>query len=49
VFADNSRAIHLYKKLGFVQEGIKKYAAIRHGKYEDELFMARINHAIIIE
>ena len=43
VFADNARAIHMYEKLGFVKEGVKKYAAIRNGKYEDELMMARIN------
>ena len=45
VFADNSRAIHMYEKLGFVKEGVKKYAAIKSGKYEDELMMARINHS----
>jgi putative acetyltransferase len=42
VFADNERAIHLYEKLGFEKEGVKKKAAIRNGKYEDELMMARI-------
>lgn len=30
VFCDNERAINLYKSLGFVEEGIKKYAAIRN-------------------
>jgi putative acetyltransferase len=42
VFADNERAIALYKKLGFVEEGLKKKAAIRNGQYEDEYLMARI-------
>jgi len=42
VFADNERAIKLYEKLGFEREGLKKKAAIRSGKYEDELLMARI-------
>jgi L-phenylalanine/L-methionine N-acetyltransferase len=43
VFKDNERAIKLYKSLGFEIEGIKKYAAIRNGKYEDEYFMGRYN------
>ncbi len=42
VFTDNTRAIHLYKKFGFVEEGIKRKAAIRNGEYADELIMARI-------
>jgi L-phenylalanine/L-methionine N-acetyltransferase len=43
VFTDNERAINLYKSQGFEIEGIKKYAAIRNGKYEDEYMMARYN------
>jgi len=43
VFTDNERAIHLYEKFGFVKEGVKRLAAIRNGKYEDVLMMARIN------
>jgi len=42
VYADNARAIHLYEKLGFQKEGIKRKAAIRNGEYVDELMMARI-------
>ena len=43
VYTDNQRAIHLYEKFGFQKEGIKKMAAIRSGKYTDEITMARIN------
>ena len=43
VFADNERAIHLYEKLGFEKEGIKKFASIRNGIYENEYSMARIH------
>ena len=43
VFTDNVRAIGLYKSMGFEIEGVKKYAAIRNGKYEDEYMMARYN------
>jgi putative acetyltransferase len=42
VFVDNERAIHLYETLGFEKEGIKRKAAIRNGKYEDEYMMSRI-------
>lgn len=45
VFEDNARAIHLYEKYGFEKEGIKRLAAIRNGKYENEYLMARIKPA----
>lgn len=41
VFTDNERAIGLYKKYGFVEEGIRRYAVKRAGKYTDEHIMAR--------
>ncbi len=44
VFADNLNAIHLYEKYGFEKEGTKKMAAIRNGRYTDEIIMARIKH-----
>ncbi|NLU53013.1 MAG: GNAT family N-acetyltransferase [Clostridiaceae bacterium] len=44
VFVDNTRAINLYKSLGFEIEGKKKYAAIRYGEYADEYIMARYNN-----
>lgn len=43
VFEDNEKAIHLYEKFGFQKEGLKRLAAIRNGKYENEYLMARIN------
>lgn len=43
VFSDNEKAIHLYKKFGFEPEGVKRLAAIRNGKYENEILMTRIN------
>ncbi|MCA9765889.1 MAG: GNAT family N-acetyltransferase [Carnobacterium sp.] len=46
VFEDNESAIHLYKKFGFEKEGLKQFAAIRKGKYENEYVMARINPAL---
>ncbi|WPX08248.1 GNAT family N-acetyltransferase [Caldicellulosiruptor danielii] len=43
VFVENERAVKLYQSLGFQIEGIKKYAAIRNGKYADVYLMARYN------
>ncbi|MFN4201385.1 GNAT family N-acetyltransferase [Fervidobacterium gondwanense] len=43
VFVDNERAIKLYESLGFQIEGIKKYAAVKEGKYADIYIMARYN------
>lgn len=42
-FEDNERAICLYEKFGFKKEGVKRMAAIRSGKYVNEVIMARIN------
>ena len=47
VYLDNEKAINLYKSLGFVKEGVKKYASIKNGKYVDELIMGRYNKNII--
>lgn len=43
VFEKNERAIHLYEKFRFEKEGLKRFAAIKEGKYENEYLMARIN------
>lgn len=43
VFVENERAVKLYQSFGFQIEGIKKYAAVRNGKYADEYIMARYN------
>jgi putative acetyltransferase len=41
VFVDNERAVALYRNLGFVVEGTRKYAAVRNGEYVDDYLMAR--------
>ena len=41
VYTDNERAVSLYKKMGFVVEGTKKYAAVKDGVHSDEYLMAR--------
>jgi RimJ/RimL family protein N-acetyltransferase len=42
VFANNERAIHLYKKLGFIEEGRKKnHVKNGPGQYEDEIIMSQ--------
>jgi putative acetyltransferase len=42
VFADNSPAVRLYEKFGFVVEGTLAAYALRAGRYEDVYTMARI-------
>ena len=42
VFADNQRAIHLYEKLGFEKEGLRRMTTVRDGVYADEYMMARL-------
>jgi putative acetyltransferase len=43
VYADNAKAIALYKKFGFEQEGVLRNYSLRNGRFEDVLTMARFN------
>jgi len=43
VFADNARAIALYRRFGFEQEGRHRAYALRDGAYVDVLSMARLH------
>ena len=43
VFTDNSRAIALYKSLGFVPEGVHRGHSMRDGVYVDSMSMARFH------
>lgn len=47
VIVDNEKGLNLYKKLGFEVEGIKRYAVIRDGKFEDIYIMGRYNKNLI--
>lgn len=42
VFATNSAAAALYRKVGFVKEGIKRKAILIDGVHHDEVIMARL-------
>lgn len=42
VLAGNSIAIHLYEKLGYEREGIKRQSLKINDAYEDEFFMSKI-------
>ncbi|WP_100333611.1 GNAT family N-acetyltransferase [Bacillus alkalisoli] len=39
VFSLNERAIHIYKKLGFVKEGVVRESLYRNGKWHDIITM----------
>ena len=43
VFVDNARAIRLYERHGFVQEGRHRGYALRSGQYIDVFSMARLH------
>lgn len=45
VFTDNARAIALYQRFGFVQEGLHRGYALRRGAYTDTYSMARLHPA----
>lgn len=42
VFEENPRAHHLYETLGFAEEGRRRKAVFRNGKYFDTILMSRI-------
>ena len=44
VYTDNSKAIHLYEKYGFVIEGTLRQWALRDGAYIDAYTMARLSN-----
>jgi L-phenylalanine/L-methionine N-acetyltransferase len=43
VYTDNARAIALYRRFGFVEEGVAHAYALRDGVYVDALMMARLH------
>jgi putative acetyltransferase len=43
VYTDNHKAISLYKKFGFEEEGVRRAYALRDGVYADVLGMARLH------
>lgn len=42
VYTHNAHAIHLYRKLGFQEEGVRKEAYFKDGQYLDGLVMAML-------
>ncbi|MFK0168244.1 GNAT family N-acetyltransferase [Streptomyces sp. NPDC090306] len=39
-WSDNSRALHVYRKVGFVVEGVRRQTRMRDGAWADEVLMA---------
>ncbi len=44
VLADNERALRLYRKVGFVEEGRLRLAAFKEGEWVDLVAMALLSH-----
>lgn len=44
VFAFNPRAIHVYEKLGFKREGVRREVLFLDGKYHDVIVMGLLQH-----
>jgi putative acetyltransferase len=44
VNTDNPAAIHLYKKFGFVEEGVRRYHMFGDGGWSHSMIMARIRN-----
>ncbi len=47
VLSNNQRAIHIYFKLGFVQEGVLRKAMYKNGGYEDLVMMSLLKDEFI--
>ena len=45
VFASNTRAIALYRKMGFIEEGRKRRVRFLDGEYDDNVVMALVSEA----
>jgi RimJ/RimL family protein N-acetyltransferase len=43
VLASNTNAIALYRKLGFVEEGVRRRARLLDGRYDDAMMMALLD------
>lgn len=46
VLSTNKRAIHLYKKLGFVIEGVKRQEVLKKGVYTDSIIMSILRNEL---
>lgn len=47
VFAENARARHVYEKLGFREEGVRRDAFFKHGRYQDMVLMSLLEGELV--
>lgn len=43
-YSYNRRALHVYEKVGFATEGIRREIELRDGEWVDEVMMALLDH-----
>lgn len=48
VLTHNKRAIQLYRKIGFVEEGVQRRATFKNGRYHDLLMMAVLRDEYVL-
>jgi len=48
VLSTNTRAINFYKKIGFVQEGIKREEILKDGAYVDSIVMSILRNEFLV-
>jgi RimJ/RimL family protein N-acetyltransferase len=47
VFAFNPRAIHVYEKLGFKREGVRREVLLLEGTYHDSIVMGLLRYEYV--
>ena len=49
VFAENARARRVYEKVGFREEGVRRQAVYKYGRYQDVVVMGLLAGELALE